>query len=245
MECCICSETYASNPDKQIVIVKHANDRTINDSRKRGHYFHRECIAKWKAEQCVCPLDRDPIARTYTVPGYKLVGFELSMYDHDYRRVLTDIKVTDDLLAQISDIDEVDRNGKTLAFYACQLGNYTLVCKLLRRGANFNMSCGRGKFTPLMAAICHGHQKISLKLLSTKKVADGIAAADGTGTTAFGYACQYVRYSVIKEFILRELITHHQVRYYLDMYRPTFKQDALYGDEIIGMLCYYLKTDGQ
>lgn len=244
MECCICSETYASDPDKQIVIVKHSNDRSINESRKRGHYFHRECLVKWKMEQCVCPLDRDPISRTYTVPGYKVVGFELSMYDHDYRRVLTDVKITDDLLDQLGDINEVDCNGRTLAFYACQLGNYTLVCKLLRRGADFNKETGGVGFTPLMAAICYGHQKISLKLLSSKKVVSGIATADKTGTTAFGYACQYVRYSIIKEFILRGLTSHHQVLYYLDMYRPLFKRDTLYGDEIIGLLCHYLKTDG-
>lgn len=244
MECCICSETYASDPSKQIVIVKHADDRTINDSRRRGHYFHKECLTKWKAEQCVCPLDRDPIARTYTVPGYKVVGLELSMYDHDYRRLLTDVKVTDDLLNQISDIDDVDRHGRTLAFYACQYGNYALVCKLLRRGADFNKGTGRTGFTPLMVAVCFGHQKITLKLLSNKKVADGIIVADKSGFTAFGYACQHIRYMIIKEFIVRGLVSHHQVRYYLDLYRPTFKSDKLYGDEIVDLLCHYLKSDG-
>jgi hypothetical protein len=238
--CCICGDDF--NDVMQVVIVKHANDHSLLDSRKRGHYFHKNCLDEWKKQQCTCPLDRDPIARTYTVPGYQIVGFELGLYDYDYYKVITDLKVTDVLLEQIN-VNDIDKNNRTLAFYACKIGNHALVTRLLKKGANFNQSCGNNQFTPLMVAICYNHSCIVSKLLSNKKVTDNINVYDGTGTTAFGYACQYKRCDIISDFLTRKLVPHHQVLYYLDMYRTNFNADKLYGTEIISKLCHYLKSD--
>jgi hypothetical protein len=243
--CCICSETYTDAPT-EVIIVKHTNDRNLDDSRKRGHYFHRDCLEKWKQKQYEsgmspsCPLDRDPIAKIYTVPGYLVVGFELGLYGYDYQKVITDLKINDLLLDQIA-VNDIDKNHKTLAFYACKIGNYALINRLLKKRADFNQQCGQNKFTPLMVAVCHNHHRIVSKLLSNKKVVDGLTTYDNAGTTAFGYSCQHFHYSIICEFLTRQLVSKHQVRYYLELYRNKYIHDTLYGDELISKMCHYLK----
>ena len=238
--CCICSEHFQQRDN--IVIVKHANDKSLDDSKKRGHYFHKECLDKWKEHESICPLDRDPIARVYNIPDYQVLGLELGLYDYDYRNVLTDIKVNDNVLDQFTDINEIDKNNKTLAFYACKLGNYSLVNKLLKRDANFNKQCGAHNFTPLMAAICYGHLRLANRLLASKKVTSNLNVYDKTGTTAFGYACKYCWFSIIKTFLNRKLVSKHQVKYYLHQNRELFNHDQ-YGKDIISIMCYYLKSD--
>lgn len=239
-ECCICCQKFQQRTDK-IVIIKHINDDTLSVSRKRGHYFHHGCIQQWRIEHGTCPLDRDTINKIYSVPEYQVNGLELGLYNYDYYDLLKNIRVTDALLDQFTGINEIDKNNRTLAFYACKLGNYTLVTKLLNRGADFNRSCGREGFTPLMVAICHYHTKIVLRLLSNKSVQEGLDAYDVSGNTAFSYACQLCLVDVIQEFILRKLVTPHQVRYNLDQHRS--KYHGTKGQDIIVLMCDYLKTD--
>ena len=238
--CCICSEDFQQRDN--IVIVKHTNDKTLDDSKKRGHYFHQECLQRWREHHPICPLDRDPISKVYNIPDYQLLGLELGLYDYDYKNVILDIKLNDDILDQFSDINEIDKNNKTLAFYACKLGNFPLVAKLLKRNANFNQPCGHANFTPLMVAICYGHIRLVNRLLASKKVTSNLHVYDKTGNTAFGYACKYCCFSIIKTFIDRKLVTKHQVRYYLDENRDLFNND-IYGKDIISIMCYYLKSD--
>lgn len=241
-ECCICYQKYESRTDK-IVIIKHSNDDTLAISRKRGHYFHHQCITEWRREHGTCPLDRDPIFRLYTVPEYKIIGLELGLYNYDYRDLLHNLKVNDDVLSQLSSIDEVDKNNRTIAFHACKIGNYNLVVKLLKKGSNFNRPCGRDGFTPLMAAICYYHSKITLKLLSNKTVQDGIMAYDTSGNTAFSYACSLNQHKVIDEFLIRKLATIHQTRYQLDSHRSEYYKLGKRGVDIINKMCQYIKTD--
>ena len=238
-ECCICCEPFTVGCD--IVIIKHDNDAGMDVSRKRGHYFHRHCLTAWRVEQDACPLDRDAIARIYTVPGYHVVGLDLGNYDHDYYRLLTDVKVrvTDKMLDQFADVDDVDKNNKTIAFYACKIGNHTLVSKLLTRGANFNRPCGERGFTPLMVAVCYNHHQIVSKILSGGKQA-GTNCYDADGVTAFGYACRYSHSRIIGEFLDRKLVTCTEVRCNLDLYKARYRADKLYGEEILGRIYHYL-----
>ena len=244
--CSICHNTF-THECGSVVIVKHGNDRNIDMSRKRGHYFHRECIDEWK-RSCVekeldniCPLDRDPISRLYTVPNYQLVGFDISIYNTDFKQVLSQVKVTSKVLDQFDDINEVDRNNKTLAYYACRYGNMTLIRALLRKGANFNQPCGDHNFTPLMSAVCQGYHKIVQRLLSVKTVQEHCNASDGYHETAFGYACKHHFCNIIAEFLNHKLVTKHQVTYCLQLYYDSYKKDTLFGDEIIDRLLHYLK----
>lgn len=239
-ECCICCQKFQHRTDK-IVIIKHSNDDTLTISRKRGHYFHHTCIQEWRSDHGTCPLDRDHIAKLYTVPDYQVTGLELGLYNYDYNCVLKSIKANDTLLDQFTNINEVDKNNRTLPFYACKLGNYTLVSKLLKRGGDFNMACGRDGFTPLMTTICHYHVKIALKLLSNKMVQSNVNIFDTGGRTAFSYACELEQPNIIREFIIRKLVTPHQVRYSLDQYRSLYTGHK--GKEIIELMCSYLKTD--
>lgn len=243
-ECCICYQKFhhQARTDK-IVIIKHINDDTLAISRKRGHYFHHGCIHQWRTLHGTCPLDRDLISKLYTVPEYQVIGLELGLYNYDYAYVLKSIKVNDALLDQFTDVNEVDKNNRTLPFYACKLGNYGLVIKLLKRGGDFNKPCGCEGFTPLMAAICYYHDKIVLRLLSSKIVQERIHEFDSSGNSAFNYTCQYGQLNIIRDFMSRNLVTPHQVRYNLDQYRTHYNNMGSKGKEIIDLMCNYLKTD--
>lgn len=242
-ECCICCRKFERYGQDKIVIIKHSNDDTLNISKKRGHYFHHCCISEWRSRYGNCPLDRDPINKLYTVPNYQLLGLELGAYNYDYSCVLQSVKVNDDLLDQFTDVNDIDRNNKTLPFYACKLGNYNLVTKLLRRGADFNRPCGLNSFTPLMCSVCHYHVKIVMKLLASKEVQEHVNVSDRNGHTAFIYACQTAQLSIIKEFINRGLINKHQCRYAHDLYRSDYNKLGLKGKDIIHTMYNYLKTD--
>jgi ankyrin repeat protein len=188
-------------------------------------------------------LDRDPISRLYTIPDYQVIGLELGLYDYDYLSMLQNIKPTDSLLDQLPSIDEVDKNNRTLTFYACKLGNYSLVTKLLKRSSDFNRPCGANDFTPLMAAVCYHHVRIVLRLLSHKDVQSQCNVHDRNGHTAFSYACQLGQLDLIRDFISRNLVTPHQVRYNLEQYRSTYVGTK--GKDILGVMFNYLKTDHQ
>lgn len=251
VDCCICGEKYVGT--ESIVIIKHTNDANLDVSRKRGHYFHRDCLDLWKKTQesdnargpggATCPLDRDPIGKVYSVPSYQVAGFNIGLYNYDFKDVLRNLKVTEKLLEQFPDIDEIDKNNCTLAFYACKIGNYSLINKLTKRGADFNRPCGRHAFTPLMAAVCHNHRYIVDRLLSVKRLRKDIMNHDLTGMTAFGYACKHSYYSIINSFLVHHIPTQHEAQYYLRLCRDTYLRDKMYGKDIIESLYHYLKSD--
>lgn len=237
--CCICGEIFTVKCD--IVIIKHTNDVSLDASRKRGHYFHRECLSPWRELHGTCPLDRDSISRVYTVPGCHVVGIELEQYGHDYYRLLLDIKVNDRLLDQL-EVDDPDKNNKTLAFHACMIGNYALVNKLISRGADFNRPCGDHNFTPLMVAVCYNHYTIVAKILSSRtKSGRSINNYDRNGVTAFGYACMYSHSRIIGEFLDRELVSASEVSAKIALYRDRYRADKLYGEEILTRLHHYVR----
>lgn len=246
--CPVCQEPYTNQSD--IVIVKHRGDRDLSESKQRGHFFHAICLNQWR-EQCrkqdnnaICPLDRDPISRIYRIPNYELLGFDLGIYNHDYRNLITSIKINHSLLKQLAQngIDEVDCNNKTLAYYACEYGNYNLVCKLLKYRAQFQKSNGFNGFTPLMVAICKNYTEIAKKLLCNTEVLANIYYTDNYGMSAFYYACKFIRYNIAIEFLSRKIPTSHHVRYVLNTYRTDIEQDTLYGRDLIHLMLHYLKN---
>ena len=243
-ECCICCQKFHQRTDK-IVIIKHINDESLSISRKRGNYFHNTCIQQWKHQHGTCPLDRDQICKLYSVPEYQVLGLELGLYNYDYSDLLANVKVNDILLDQISNVNDVDKHNRSIVFYACKLGNYALVTKLLKRGGDFNQACGNEGFTPLMVAICYYHSKIVTMLLSNKSVQEKINCADKSGMTAFSYACSTMQCDIIKEFIHGKLVLPGVVRYNLELYRPKLRSNGSKGQEIISLLCKGLKSDGE
>lgn len=240
MESCpICFETFRSTDN--IIIVKHQDDTSIEVSRRRGHYFHRKCIERWKAEgHETCPMDRDPLGRLYTVPGYKIVKFDLQDYDNDYGMLLQRTAVNSTLVDIIEDINQTDKYRRTLAYYACRFGNYALAVLLIRRGADFNMPTGNSGFTPLMCAVCYNHVNIVHKLLMTPAVLPGLSVHDQTGTTAFQYACRYGYVSIINDFLLFKLVSKEEVANMYDIMQERYHRHMLFGDEIIAKMLAYL-----
>lgn len=254
--CSICQEEF--KPEKgdmsslvDVVLVKHRTDQSITQSRKRAHYFHSACIEGWKAEysqRCtetfkgdICPLDRDLISSCHRVKSYA-VGFDLSVYNNSYRELLLSYRVVPEkLLEKIVDIDEVDNQNKTLAYYACQYGNYVLVERLLKRKADFNRGTGDHNFTPLMAAVCSGHYEIIKRLLSNKVVRLGCGVQDQYGKTAFTYGCEARYVGIITEFLNHDCVNTEEVRHNLIQFSPAYHRDKMYGYELISKMHYYLR----
>ena len=249
--CSICRENFDSS--SAIVIAKHCSDKSLEESRKRGHYFHRSCIETWKKHCCItydsqdlsvgfiCPMDRDEIARLYTTANSDIIGFDIKYYDSDLLKVLQECKTNKHLLQQIENINEVDKRNKSLAYYACYLGDYQVVSRLLTKGADFHMNVGMGGFTPFMAAVCQNHYNIVLKLFSSKVLRIKINTTDIKGMTGFMYACKLGHTRIITAFLNDKIPTMHEVRYCLSLYRREFDEDKLYGKEIIHKMTHYLK----
>ena len=242
--CSICHEQFDLSLGKGMVIAKHVNDKKIEDSRNRGHYFHRSCIEEWKkhCKVCfICPMDRDEIYKLYNVPNYEFIKFDIKYYESDMLRVLKECQRNKHFMQQIDDVNQVDRNNKTLAYYACYMGDYITVRGLLLRGANFHQATGAHKFTPFMAAICQNHTSIVTKLLNNKVIRQGIDTMDQYGMTGFMYACKLSHNFIITEFLIHDVLTSPQVRYCLNAYMDRFMNDPLYGKDIIHKLNHFLK----
>lgn len=244
MMCSICHDNFrAGKGEKHIVLVKHEGDKNINKSRQRKHYFHEDCIREWleTSEQHICPLDRDVVTRIYDVPNYEVVGFDIDDYNSDFQELLVNHNVPDRLVDLIIDVETLDKNCRTIAYYACRYGNYSLVDKLVRRRANFNVQTGRNNTTPLMAAVIHNQREIVKKLLSSKVVQESCGCQDDFGKTAFTYACELHHRGIIVEFLNKELINSAEVLNNLRIYRSSLKADKMFGEEIIGDLCHYAR----
>ena len=239
LQCSICCDTLKD----PVVLIKHRNDNTLDLARKRGHYFHKDCILLWK-DQCdkefLCPLDRDGVGRLQTVPLYSISSLDLALYGYDYAELIRCARsVNQKLLDKIEHIDEVDRNGRTLAYYACRYGNYALVERLLPRGADFNRGTGDHELTPLMTAVLYGHTELVKRLLRDSRVRAGLGALDRQGRTAFSYACQNCRYGMIREFLHRQCVSSAEVNSIMNQFADTIRHDRTYGYEILSLLSYW------
>lgn len=238
MSCSICYDDF--NVKSDIIIVKHQNDDSISISRKRGHYFHRSCIEQWKKAQInnyLCPLDRDPINKLHKAHFHQVIGLKLEYYD-DFYNLVKSIKISSKLLDQIVDIDQCDSKGHSLAYYACRYGDMTLIKALVQKGANFN-SGSKTNFTPLMAAVSYNHLNIVKYLLQKETIRIGATTHDKTGNTAFCYACKNSYCSIIKEFLYLRIPSRETVLFNLASLRNKFKQDSVYGTEILHELHNY------
>uniref|UniRef100_A0A6C0J8F5 RING-type domain-containing protein n=1 Tax=viral metagenome TaxID=1070528 RepID=A0A6C0J8F5_9ZZZZ len=245
MECCpICQEKFI---EENIILVKHTSDNNIETSRKKNHCFHRECLLEWKKTlfnnnlEYTCPLDRDKIQSVHKVPIYIIRGLDLNEYDHNFLNLVNTTKLNDKMLSTFDDINETDQYGKSIAYYACMMGNYSLVTRLLKLNADFNKGTING-FTPLMVAINYYHNKLSLKLLSNKKIQANINSTDNKGMNAFYYSCKCVNYSIIVDFLTRKLPTKHHVRHALYSYRENIENNKIIGRDIINLMTHYLKN---
>lgn len=235
MSCSICYDEF--NIKSDIVIIKHQNDTNINVSRKRGHYFHRSCMEQLKEHDekiFLCPLDRDPVARLYKVAFHEVIGLKLEYYD-DFYNLVKSIKLSNKLLDQIQNIDEIDTKGHTLAYYACRYGDLNLIKALMQRRANFNLG-DKSNFTPLMVAVSYNHLHIVKYLLQQDSIRLGANTHDNNGHTAFCYACKNAYCAIIKEFLALCIPSRETVMFNLDNLRYKFKQDHVYGVEILRAL---------
>lgn len=189
--CPICISKFEVTDN--IVIVKHKTDESLNTSRRRKHYYHRDCIVKCGGK---CPLDRECIHRLYSTPYYAAVGLDLGTYQN-YYELVDNNNLTK--LSTVTNINRTDMFGKTLLYCACQRGNLPLVKKLIKNGADIHIS-DLNKFTPLMAAVCHNHYGVVRELM---KITNNelFNKQDIHGYSAFRYACRFGRVKIIDDFL--------------------------------------------
>ena len=219
-----------------IVIVKHNDDKVIIHSRKRGHYFHKECIQKWCKTKKQCPLDFEPIRSMHVVDYYSIQGLVLWDFDDLYELVDGDgVKLNNQLLMTIKNIDYQDHRGRTLVYCATQRKKITLVKKVIKMGADVNISNSDG-FTPLMIATCNNSCDIVHILL---KISD-ITKMDKKGYTAFEYACVKGLNNMVGEFLATEMIDMQLINYILMVHHDHFKT-LLFGKQIENKLFNYRK----
>jgi hypothetical protein len=232
MSCPICREPLlASQP---IALIKHKVDVDIAQSRKRAHYFHHACITEWSKQERTCPLDRDTIRTIYKVQYYETVPLsEINQFGE----IINNLKITDKMLQSIDDINQPDKTGRPLAYYACKKGNYALVAMLLKHGADFHF----GTFTPLMVAVANNHSRIVKYLLKNPQVRQSVNKSDTRGKTAFDYACENHCLSIIKEMLARNLVTTRQVSLNITNNVVGLNKDVLFGEEILKILYDHLK----
>lgn len=219
--------------EQGVVLVKHVDDGKIENSRLRSHYFHSECIAKWRRKNNICPLDRVEICSVYRTPRY--IGVDLRE-DHDLYEIAKSV-VGPSVLATIEGIDEVDSEGRTLAFHACSSGNFKLVNNLLKT-SDFTIATPKG-VTPLMISIINGHSTIALKLLSRRALKHTFGQTDNYGMCAFYYACKHARGSIIIDMLARLIPTKFQVRHALSAYATIIEHN--HGSDLSRSLTHYLK----
>lgn len=237
MICPICHEVFM--PDKFIVLVKHTSDTSIDCSRKRGHYYHNECMRMWMDKNNCCPMDRDPVRKLYKVRYYELCALDESHHKY-YKDLLHKIDITDKMLDNIINIDSLDDTGHSLAYYACQQGNHSLVTKLLKRKADFHLP-DKNRFTPFMAVVSNNYYEIAKKLLTNRTVVAQVNKRDVSGRNAFDYACANNCLTIIREMLDRRLVSDRQVRQNITDYRDHFKMNKLFGNEILDIMYHYLK----
>lgn len=239
MDCPICHEEFTQESD--IILVKHRTDTNIEQSRKRRHYYHRLCMNQWMAIHPCCPMDRDDIKTLYRVKFFEICSLDTTA--KYYHRILNEIKITDKMITNVTDINGLDEDGKSLAYCACQRGNYSLVMKLLKRGANFQLADENG-FTPLMAAVANNYYEIVKKLLLNRSITSRIDQTDKYGKNAFDYACENNCLTIIRTMFDLKLVSHHQVITNLADYGNQFQNNLIFGKEIMDMMYQHIRLSG-
>jgi hypothetical protein len=259
--CPICHADLSEN----IILVTHESDHDINAAQKRGHYFHRECIENWRDYQInddlsdllpdwaqnlnityYCPMDRDPVKSLHETSVHHIHPFDLCDYNGDFKVVLNTLPVDKEIIDQMDDIDEVDCNNRTLAYYACSRGHVKLVLILMRKGANFLYRCDWTGFTPLMAAINSGHVTLVRMLLRNPKIREKIITqADDNGLVSFYHACAGAHYQIVHAFLKEDLYTTHQLSYAYRVYGYTLINHKTYGRSFLSLFHSYLVNQNQ
>ncbi len=203
--CPICSELLKGD----IVVVKHQCDDNLSVSRKKGHYFHRECITKWKHK--LCPLDRGPYTRLYNV-NYKVLGGKVLDNFSSYYELLNSVKINDDLIKNIRNINCQDTKGRTLFYVLCQRKkiSFKTLKKLLRLGTDPTIG-NFDSFTPLMVLISNFQYLETNFLLSLEQIRKSIGCHDSKGKSAFEYACLSGNINAIREILGYYLIKKKEI----------------------------------
>ena len=235
--CSICKEKF-SETDSNIIIVKHCNDSSLSESRKRGHYFHRFCIDQWRRYgNRVCPLDREQIRSTHHIPGHIVCGLDLNNFDNFYK-LTTSLKPSD--LTSIKDINIRDFHGRTLFYCACQVNNMKLVKNLIKYQADPSIPNNRG-FTPLMLAVCNNSIELFQYLLRNRKVLSSLKSTNKKGWTALEYAVSRRHLTATNAILDTYQFNNEYIHYLISVYYSKL-QNKLFGKDIINNLFIYLKS---
>lgn len=187
--CSICQEQFGS-ADTNIVIVKHQSDKSLDQSRTRGHYFHRNCLNTWAeySGKRVCPLDREQVRSVYQVPPYLICGLNLSQHSNFYELYATmniNARVVNSINREST--NHRDKAGRTLFYCACQRNDLKLAKALVKLGADCTIANSQG-FTPLMVSVSNKQYDLCSWLLRQSAILDTIHAVDHMGLSALEIA---------------------------------------------------------
>mmetsp|Transcript_19398 Transcript_19398/g.57673 ORF Transcript_19398/g.57673 Transcript_19398/m.57673 type:complete len:335 (-) Transcript_19398:37-1041(-) len=108
-ECAICFEPLAGNAATPVC-------RLVTGSRSCGHYVHRACAERWRAQNSVCPVCRAPFSELRTFPSIDDARAWFQAVDADGNGRLDQREVAAALKACLADLDSerFDRELPTL-----------------------------------------------------------------------------------------------------------------------------------
>lgn len=213
-DCPICLVSFREDDD--IFLIKHINNETkktekIKYSRHRKHIFHKHCMLEYidslhkdqEKVECLCPLDRERITTLVSVKYCDITALNILTFANNYYELIN--KLEKSYIPYISFIDSVNVNyrdnyGKTLIYCACQRQKVNMVRRLIKFGADATIS-DKNKFTPLMAAVCHGNMSLVRLLLKQPKVVSNINYVDKSNMSAVDYATKNMEFGCLLEIL--------------------------------------------
>lgn len=209
--CPICFEIFVDTDN--IVLLKHYRSTNkaelIAIARKKNHLFHHICIQKY-FDSCnfdpTCPIDRELVHTIHLVDYYDVILINLIDYVNDYYQLLDkcmNIKHLTLCYIDQMNLNYRDGSGRTLLYCACQRGYIKIVRKLVKCGSSPIIPDYNG-FTPLMAAVSHGYDKLVKYLCGFQEVRNTIYIHDKYQHNAIDYAIMYRHYNCVKILLVRK-----------------------------------------
>ena len=90
-----------------------------------------------------------------------------------------------------------------------------------------------------MTAVLYGRTEIAIRILKNTRARQGVNYTDRHGRTAFSYACQNCRISIIREFLYQQCISSSEISSMVRHYANNIRKDKTYGYEIMALLNYW------
>ena len=210
MICNICFDLL-NNEEYSLIIHKNENYKS---AKKRGHYFHNNCLNKLNNYKC--PYDRDDIFILKKQKKIKYIDIQEILKYNDYS--LLNLNNSNLLIKKnILDfnINSLDLYGRTLLYYACNTCNYKIVKKLLQLNADITIN-NYDNFTILMCISSNGNIKILNLLLNHPDIKKIINNIDNQYKKAFEYSI--IKKNIkISNLIFKALINFNLYnKYYID-----------------------------